>query len=359
MKYLISIILVALVLCLVIGTDSNDSLGVKHLVSSKHERVHMVNDSMMAVHDTVININHWIVPHPDSVEIFISEDSIDLKKIIIKDSGTPATARDALVYLGKCFFSDRTLARKSTCADCHALDGSGTGFTNKNQGGGMEVEHRNLLYEWWTGNQTYIELDKKPFKNFSILNSFRLHKFGKILSHALEFLFPLEGQVGKAMEAHFVSDAVLQCQQVPMYNRIAVSIFGRPLDENIYKMAISAFEQTLTTYDNNINLIARGKSNKLYYADAFVDLNESCAGCHQTHKMSVPKSNNPLHTRVKATGLDLNNAYHKGYFHTSDKISLGRASYMCSVAEGLDFTIRETGTMAASIRQNLTDDKYN
>ena len=359
MKKVVLIILVALVSIAVLFQDQ-DSIGIKHIVNgSKHDSVFMVNDSMMQVHDTVINISHWIVPSPAEVEIFIS-DTVNLNTITYKDNGFPITKRNALIELGRCFFFDKTGNRKSSCEDsCHSLNSSGTGFTNKAQGGGMSTSHRNQLYEMWTGKKTFVELDKKPFKNFSVLNAHRLHEHGTILSHALEFDFPLEGQIGKAFVAHFVSDAVLQCQQVPLYNRISYSIFGRPLDEPIFKMAISAFEQTLTTYDNNINKIARGESNRLFYADAFVTLNSQCASCHQSHTKSKNKALNPVHDTVKATSLDLNNAYHKGYFHTSDDISFNRAVHKCSIAEGYEISMKEAGTIAASIRQNLTDKNYN
>ena len=361
MKIKIAFILLISIICgFVILSDDNDELGIKHVVSNKHETVNMLNDSIMQVGDTTINIALWIVPNPETIEIFISEDSIDLSAVISKDDGSLTTKREAIIYLGKCFFFDRTGNRKSSCEDsCHSLEGSGTGFSNKAQGGGMEFHHRSTLFKWWTGNESYVALDKKPFKNFSVLNAFRLHQYGTILSHALEFLFPLEGQIGKAMEAHFVGDAVLQCQQVTLYNRIAYAIYGRPLDESIFNQAISAFEQTLTTYDNNINKIQRGESNKLYYADAFIGLNNDCAGCHQTHTKSKSKAINPVHDIVKATGLDLNNAYHKGFFHTSDNVSFNSAIHMCAVSEGVGITTTESRTYAATIRNNLTDKNYN
>lgn len=352
------IILFFIKLILILGLwNSKSDFVAQHIHVNKHEKVSMLNDSIMLVSGNMINISSFLVPHPDSVDIQISDTSIVLSDLIRKDDGTVTTKRQALIYLGKCFYHDKTLNRQSGCVDCHDLQGSGTGFTNKTQGGGKQVQHRNILFEWWTGNETYVELDKKPFKNFSVLNAHRLHENGTILSHALEFDFPLEGQVGKAMEAHFVGDAPLQSAQVPIYNRLSYPIFGRPVDDPIYRMAISAFEQTLTTYDNNINKIARGESNTLYYAESFIEL-VKCNDCHSKHNKSKTKAKNPVHQIVKATGLDLNNAYHKGYFHTSDRINLTNAVAICAKVEGFDLPKGSEKTIAACIRQNLTDKNY-
>lgn len=299
------------------------------------------------------DLNEFYV-HPTT---FISEIN---DSIIIMPSGDSTTSYDLLKRMGEDFYHLRTPIRRSACSDCHSLKSGGTGIYNKSPGGGEHIGIYKKLFKDWSGIDAIIEEDRKPIKNFSTLNSFRLHRDGVILHSIDSSDFPLEHQVGKAMNAHMVSDIVLECQQDPMYNQISYTITGKPLDEILVKQAISMFEQSLVTSENRMNKYLRGEVRSIKKpAGLKLYMDKNCNSCHMNNVKSISRAINPMRDSVKATCLDCNLKDHKGFFHTSEKISMNSAIRRCdSFLPGKKLNNREIYQIAAFIRNNLHDPRF-
>lgn len=280
--------------------------------------------------------------------------------VIVMPTGKETTAYELLRRMGEDFYHLRTSIRKSACADCHSLKSAGTGEYNKSPGGGEHVGIYNNLYKDWTGEDTWIEEDRKPIKNFSVINSFRLQEAGTILHTSEKADFPLEFQIGKAMDAHMVSDIVLHCQQSPLYNNISMAITKSPLSESVVKQSISAFEQSLISDDNRMNQFIRGETDEIKYFEGFeLFMKKECNSCHATSKIAKSRALVPLQDSVKATCLDCNISDHFGYFHTSEDISLIAAVRRCdSFLDGDPLTRRQASKVTAFIRNNLHSPKF-
>jgi len=303
------------------------------------------------------DISSFIVPNANDVTIHLSE-PVNMDSMFCMPSGEWTTVREVLVEIGKTLAQKRTGIRRAGCFDCHSDKNGGTGFLNRAAGGGPFWETYNEFYERWSGNPTYIEADKKPFKNWSFLNSWRLHRDGIILTEGKRSDHPLEFQIEVAlMEAHFSNDFILDCQANPFINEVSVAIFGRPFDLAIGKMMIAAYEFTLTTWDNRMNLIARypDKYDVVGMEGFELFLKHGCNDCHANNLMAdvrVKESVNGI-KKAKSPGLDNNIIQHKGYFHTSEPIELWEAVAICG-----DVTEDEAVLMAEFIEHNLTSPSY-
>ncbi len=295
----------------------------------------------------------------DSIDVKVSIDLLDSNRWGLDQ-------KDLLADFGQLLFHKRSGVRRANCADCHSKDNAGTGFTNRAKGGGEFLTVYNNLYRNLYGRETLIEEDHKPFKNWSNLNAYKLHQANRILSKGVVDSFPLEFQVGVALnEAHFGNDLVLECQSDPFFNDMSRELTGGPFNLDIMKAAISAFQQkNLVTDQNRINRSYKSGEQVESLEGMLLIQQKGCMNCHNTAAIAPTRVlNNPILDSIKAPRLDVNLKDHSGYFHTSEKITLYKAIKRCdeiaSTELGVEpYKYRDLLKIKTFINKELYDSRY-
>lgn len=272
---------------------------------------------------------------PDTIDVKISE-AVDMDEIVTTPSGETMTKEDLIVTIGKIGIYKPTGIRRVKCIDCHREENAGTGFVGHEMGGGAFQEIYNETHELVMGRETFIPVDKKPFKNRSNLNAFRIHISGRILSAGIPGEFVLEQQIDSALNvAHFGSDLILECQNDALMNYLSVAVFNRPIDLKVMKMSISAYQQReLTTRGNLANQYMRDDDVKMKHTRGFELMNDkNCnSACHGVGAMAKSRSSNPLLDTVLTPSLDQNIKDHPTYFHSGEFITQYKAIKTCDAA---------------------------
>jgi len=303
-----------------------------------------------------INKDLYYHPDPDEIDLRISLDTI------AGDGIEGLTKRELLVEMGKTLLHKRTGQRRSSCADCHSEKNAGTGFTNKTPGGGEFRGFYNDLYEKVTGRESLVEEDRKPFKNRSNLNAYKLHDSGKILAAGKMDSFVLEMQVNIAIEdAHFMNDLLIECSDNDLFNQIAFAISGKKFDMQVLQSALSAYQQTLTTSNNKINQHIRNPDVEIVETEGFKLFIDKCEGCHMGDpKMHKSFIDDAILDSVLVLRLDLNNKDHTGYFHNSTNTTLYKAIQSCDKAHsnGDELGWFQIYRIRRFINNNLYDKNY-
>lgn len=305
--------------------------------------------------------------HPDGEEIQIVT-SIDTSTETRADRYKRMSRRELLVGLGEALFHKPTGVRGTSCADCHSKKNAGTGFTLRAEGGGEFHSIMNEYYEEATGEKSLVEPDKKPFKNRSILNSYKLLEQNRILAQGKQgdTIGTLERQVQIATEiAHFSSDLIEECKSDIFMNSIANAITGKKLDAQFVRAAISAWEQTQTTSNNNINRAYRNPEKHEILSPEGLKLiqEKECMSCHANGLMAASRAPNKILDTVLTPRLDLNLKDHKGYMHNAQIPTLYKAIKACDMATSKEqgkepYNMLEIYQIRRFINQNLYDTNY-
>lgn len=304
--------------------------------------------------------DNYLHPKPEDVELKLSLEYKDT----IHYLGRQLDGRTLMVLMGKAMFCTPTPKRAMTCQNCHQEKGSGTGFVPHAMGSNFQLVD-NEIYEYTTGEKSDVGVDLKPFKNVTNLNSYLLNDFGRILTKGLEAEFPLEAQVAIALnEAHFGSDLVEYFKGDQRYQSYSYKLFGKGIDLQVIAVCLSAYQQTLTTWNNKLNQYARGEISSLKYSDGLRLLNEKgCNNCHLNGSMASTVNQTELLDTAMSPRLDANTALHITYFHNGEMLKFHKAIEKCAKHRFKEGTGKELSTLEKwniiyFMRNNMVDSQY-
>jgi len=146
--------------------------------------------------------------------------------------------------------------------------------------------------------------------------------------------------------------------------KLSSKAFGKPIDFAVVKSAISIFEQSLLTNENNVNKYIRGQDVKINYKGLqLFDVN--CASCHMQNTLSKKIGNSDFEGRfrltkdsvdfgiVKAPRLE-NIKDSPGFFHNDEEVTLYRAIKR----HDLELSFREIHKIKSFITNDLHDSRF-
>jgi len=195
----------------------------------------------------------------------------------------------AAIELGDLLFHMPTDVSKTACEDCHSVEASYYGLTPLRAGGSKyRGKYIKSLINHGADPVAVkgIPIDEKSVKSRTSLGL--AFNGDRVLSAGFKAPIPGEFQVSKASSAHFLPDLTLVAAHDIHLNELAVAAYDTTIIFEVVACALSAFQQNLLPYNNNISKFLRGESNVIYGDWELYD--EKCNSCHTSNSMHTSLS---------------------------------------------------------------------
>lgn len=205
---------------------------------------------------------------------------------MVLESSIPIQDDSAAVYLGFNFFHMATSAQGVSCGTCHSVKKGGAPLERDPFGNGEFDQVYKWTVEWLYPDLNYdIPLDLQPLITPDVANG----KYRNlVLSDGFKTNLPFEFQSVKGADAHMFEGMVLEANKNVVFRDLANLAYGNSdINQEIINCALSAFQQTITTANSNVNKYARGEAPMGFRWNGLELYDQHCFGCHNQDTMSL------------------------------------------------------------------------